>query len=612
MLYFFIPIVIYFVVFIVFPYKTLQITLRTIGKVIFNKKRIGYTIPKSGGALLIANHISHLDFILITLATKRKVYFVMYDKIYYHKAVHWLLKRLNMIPIAPTRPGSSDNNLKTFNERCHKIINSGNIVVIYPEGTVSRNGHLLEFKRGMEYIASGITAPIIPLHVYGANGSPFTFSLQKNDFFKFKLSNLRKQIIINVGKPLSNTTSAFQARQKVLELAAESAFYAHSNKYENFTNAIFKQKNNAVLLMNHSAPITAKELKISTIEFAKQLKQIVKQKGVAVVSMEDELKLIQTVLALSYLGKKSILIDPNDFNNYLSDLKNKYSNCITLTDNRSIIDGIDVNTFKLKTSFKSKFIALLPYLIFRITRMKRKSATSFSIGFRNFNNEELIIDQLSLTNINAFTESISNTHNIAQYGLTLNLKNTYSAIGFLTKIALPVMKGLSAIINHDRKSIAIANTLIGEQTQIEALYQNTLQKNWESIKYIITDYDLNKTIVSLLENQNTKIFKATGIEGIVGLLSINTPNYRGKDIAGKVLKQDGNIPSTFGRPVQGVAVKIVDPNDKTKELEANEKGLVLVKGPLVMHPTHNTPFTWVEVNLRGYLNQKGYLQLLVN
>lgn len=182
MIYFLIPFSLYLILFVIFPYKTLQITLRFIGKLIFNKKRIGYTLPKTGGALLIANHVSHLDFILVTLATKRKVYFVMYDKIYYHKSVHWILKRLNMIPIAPTRPGSKDNNLKKFNERCYKIINSGNIVVIYPEGTVSRNGHLLEFKRGMEHIASGITAPIIPLHVYGANGSPFTFHFKKMIF----------------------------------------------------------------------------------------------------------------------------------------------------------------------------------------------------------------------------------------------------------------------------------------------------------------------------------------------------------------------------------------------------------------------------------------------
>lgn len=397
-----------------------------------------------------------------------------------------------------------------------------------------------------------------------------------------------------------------------MELAAESAFYMHSNKYENFTNAIFKHKNNTELFINYSAPVKSKELKIATIALANQLKPIVKQRDISFISITDELKLVQIVLALGYLGQKSILIPPKDFKKHEKELKNKYKNYITLTDDSSISNSIkstsiNINSLKIKASFKSKLITILPYLVFRI--IKRKSATHSTIGFRNLNEAKLTIDQLTLTNINAFSEGIANTHNIKQYGLTLNLKNTYSPIGFLTKIALPVMKGLCVIINNDKSDLTITKTLIGEQTQIEELYETTSEKDWKNIKYIITDYNLNKTIASLLKNQKTKIFKATGVEGIIGLLSINTPNYKGKDIAGKVLKQDGNISSTFGRPIQGVAVKIVDPNDKTKTLEANQEGLVLVKGPLIMHPTHNTPFTWLDVNLKGYINQKGYLQI---
>lgn len=611
MIYFLIPFILYIVTFAIFPYKTLQITLRIIGKLIFNKKRIGYTIPKSGGALLIANHISHLDFILVALASKRKVYFVMYDKIYYHKAVHWILRRLNMIPIAPTRKNGSQNNLEKFNNRCQDIINKGGIVVIYPEGTVSRNGHLLEFKKGMEYIASNINAPIIPMHVYGATGSPFTFSIQKNDFVKFKFTNLRKRIIINVGKPLPNTTSAFQARQKVLELAAESAFYAHSNKYENFTNSVFKHKNDSTLFINNSQEIKAKQLKISTIEYTKKLKHKLKNSNTIIVSISDELILIQTLLSLSFLGKKSVLIKPSDLSFFYSETRDEFKDTVILSDTK--IKGnkeyIDITSIKIRNRVKSKFMASLPFLFFRIAKIRRSSAINASLSFINTSNDEFSINNLSLTNINAFTESIANTHNINKYGVTLNLKNTYTPIGFLTKIALPVMKGLTVSINNEKNSILNANTLIGEQVQIDKLFEEVARKDWKNIHTIITDYDLNDNLQSVLHKQNTKIYKATGIEGVIGLLSINTPNYKGKDIAGKELKQDGNIPSTYGRPVEGVAVKIVNPKDKSETLGANQEGKVLVKGPLVMHPTHNAPFTWIDVNLRGYINQKGYLQL---
>lgn len=603
---------IYLLLFIAFPYKTLQITIRIIGYIIFDKKKIGYTIPKTGGALLIANHVSHLDFILVTLATKRKVYFVMYDKIYYNKAIHWMLRRLNMIPISPSRIGEK-NNLEKFNKKCQDIINNGGIVVIYPEGTVSRNGHLLEFKKGMEHIASGIDAPIIPMHVFGANGSPFTFSMQKEEFNKFKLKNLRKKVIINIGKPLSNTTSAFLARQKVLELIAENAFYSHSNRSLNLSNAIFKQKNTATLFLNGEKKITANELKVSTLNYANQLEKKIKDSNPILVTIKDESTLIKVILALSHLGKKIILTTPNiTKQEHATLLENTaISNCVSDQTTSFSTEYNTISTDKLNSTatFINRLVTKLPFF-FSFNKLRKDKHNKTSILCPNFSSENFFLDELTLTNINAFTESITNTHNMEKYGSTLNLKNIYSPIGFLTKIALPVMTDLTVIINKPSLKIKQTNTLIGEKNQIETLFLELKGKFRDEIKQIITDLDLSESIREYAKNQNILIYKGTGIEGIIGLLSINTPNYEGKDVAGKELKQDGNHPQTFGRPVQGVAVKIVDKDDKTKTLDANKEGIVLVKGPLVMQPINNSPFTWVDANLKGYLNPQGYLQLV--
>lgn len=604
----------YLLLFVVFPYKTIQITIRTIGYIIYDKKKIGYTIPKTGGALLIANHISHLDFILVTLATKRKVYFVMYDKIYYNKAIHWILRRLNMIPISPSRIGVK-NNLKKFNKKCQEIINAGGIVVIYPEGTVSRNGHLLEFKKGMEHITSGINAPIIPMHVFGASGSPFTFSMQKNEFNKFKLKNLRKKIIINIGKPLSNSTSSFLARQKVLELTAENAFYSHSNRYFNFSNGIFKQKNKNILFINKGLVVNALELKKSTLTYASQLSKKIASYEQVLVVIKNELILIKVILALSYLGKKIILLNPKVSQEEFLTLQQNFSLKTCISDNnlnfKSTLKNISTSDLSSPPSLFNQLKIKLPFFFFRLIKLRKNKTDHTSIQCPNFSKGNLSLDELTLTNISAFSESISNTHNIKNYGHTLNLKDIYSPIGFLTKIGLPIMTNLTVLINTTIKktySIKI-NTIIGEKDQVESLYDKLGQKFWSSTNHIITDFDLSKTIKLFTSGNNISIFKATGIQGVVGLLSINTPDYKGTDIAGKELKQDGSQSQTFGRPVQGVAVKIVDLNDKTKTLDANEEGAVLVKGPLVMQPTQNSPFTWIDVELKGVLTPQGYLQL---
>lgn len=613
MYFFFLIIISYLILFIIFPYKTLHLTARSIGNLIFRKKSIGYQIPKTGGALLIANHVSHLDFILVSIATKRKVYFVMYDKIYYHKSVHWILKRLSAIPISPSRNGEK-SNLVAFNKNCQDIINGGDIVVIYPEGTVSRNGHLLEFKKGMEHIASGINAPIIPMHVFGANGSPFTFSIQENKFNKFRFKNLRKRIIINIGKPLSNSTSAFLARQKVLELIAENAFYSHSNQFFNFSNAILKRKNAETVFINGELKVLVKELKESTFMFVNQLTKLLSKVNQVIVSCKDELTLIKSILALSNLGKQVILLDPKSTNEEKEALSKSINAIYCISDyemnfNKEAII-INPQTFNLTKTLGVKFKTSLPFFMFKLMNIRKVNTSSFQ--FPNFSQKEFELDEVTLTNINAFTESISNTHNISNYGITFNLKETYSPIGFLTKIALPIMTEVSTIINvsNNEKVLDKANSLIGEQLQIETLYNNTSREIWKHIKNIITDLELAEEINVFAKLNNIKIYKASGIEGIIGLLSINTPDYEGKDIAGKQLKQDGNNPTTFGRPVQGIAVKIVSKENGSEPLEANKEGKILIKGPLIMQPTHNSPFNWIDVNLNGYLTPEGYLQIL--
>jgi acyl-CoA synthetase (AMP-forming)/AMP-acid ligase II len=174
------------------------------------------------------------------------------------------------------------------------------------------------------------------------------------------------------------------------------------------------------------------------------------------------------------------------------------------------------------------------------------------------------------------------------------------------------MTKLSTIINisNNEKALDKANSIIGEQLQIETLYNNTSLEKWKEIKNIITDLELADEINTFANEHKIKIYKASGIDGVVGLLSINTPDYEGQDIAGKQLKQDGNNPHTFGRPVQGIAVKIVSKENNSETLEANKEGKILVKGPLVMQPTHNSPFNWVDVNLNGYLTPEGYLQII--
>jgi len=142
-------------------------------------------LPLKGGALLVANHVTLIDALFIIASVPRMVRFVMTKKVYKNPKIHWFFKLMNMIPIDV---GNSKTALTEFNELCQKEINDGNVVCIFAEGQLSRNGHLQGFKKGIEHIGKGINAPIIPLHMEGLYEVPLAINAitKKTNPFTFK------------------------------------------------------------------------------------------------------------------------------------------------------------------------------------------------------------------------------------------------------------------------------------------------------------------------------------------------------------------------------------------------------------------------------------------
>ncbi len=176
-------------------------------------------IPLKSGALLAANHVSFLDSFLIVAAAPRMVRFVMLKEIYENRLFHWWFKRFNIIPITSRL---NKNDLDEFNQRCQEEINNGHIVCIFPEGQISKTGELNEFKKGIEHIGSGITAPIVPINMSNVIGSPFSYQLGTSKLFRMSIKSLRRKVTIHIGLPLSPETSAENVKKAVEALGVNA------------------------------------------------------------------------------------------------------------------------------------------------------------------------------------------------------------------------------------------------------------------------------------------------------------------------------------------------------------------------------------------------------
>ncbi|MEA2190357.1 MAG: glycerol-3-phosphate dehydrogenase, partial [Solirubrobacteraceae bacterium] len=128
----------------------------------FRMSRIGREhIPREGGVIIAANHRSFLDPFVIGTLLRRPVYFVAKRELFTHRLQAWWLSSLGAFPVDR---GNGDRDAM---ETARRIIERGDCVVIFPEGTRTRPGSLGSPKRGVGRLALETGAPVVPVAVLG-------------------------------------------------------------------------------------------------------------------------------------------------------------------------------------------------------------------------------------------------------------------------------------------------------------------------------------------------------------------------------------------------------------------------------------------------------------
>jgi 1-acyl-sn-glycerol-3-phosphate acyltransferase len=129
-------------------------------------------IPDTGPAVLICNHVSFVDALILAGSIKRPIRFVMYYRIYQLPILSFVFKTANAIPIAGANEDSGLTKL-AYN-RISEALQDGELVCIFPEGKITDSGELAEFRPGVIKILRRDPVPIIPLALRGLWGSFFS------------------------------------------------------------------------------------------------------------------------------------------------------------------------------------------------------------------------------------------------------------------------------------------------------------------------------------------------------------------------------------------------------------------------------------------------------
>ena len=166
-------------------------------------------IPEDKAVLLLGNHVSWIDWIILQLALKRRINFMMDKDIYNWKFFHPVFKKGEAIPLSPRA-------FKDAIKEAYKRLQNKSIVAIFPEGEISKDGEIKPFHRGYELIPTDYDGVIVPFYIdsgiFGSSFAKYKPKRSRRNLFK------RRVVKVYFGEPLPKDTKSEELQKIILKM----------------------------------------------------------------------------------------------------------------------------------------------------------------------------------------------------------------------------------------------------------------------------------------------------------------------------------------------------------------------------------------------------------
>ncbi|MBX3017923.1 MAG: MFS transporter [Bdellovibrionaceae bacterium] len=187
-------------VYSVVPEFTLRFLSYLLRNLLYRVRVTGHdNIPRTGGVILAANHVSFIDWLLILASVRRPVRFVMYYKFFDIPFVRHLMRQAKVIPIA----GKNEDPaiLENAFTQIAKELGDGEVVCIFPEGRITDDGEIQELRPGLLKMLSSTPVPVVPLGINNVWGSLFSRAPDRRVLKR--PTQLWRRIELKIGRPLT-------------------------------------------------------------------------------------------------------------------------------------------------------------------------------------------------------------------------------------------------------------------------------------------------------------------------------------------------------------------------------------------------------------------------
>jgi acyl-[acyl-carrier-protein]-phospholipid O-acyltransferase/long-chain-fatty-acid--[acyl-carrier-protein] ligase len=603
-------------------------------------------IPERGGVLMLGNHISWIDWAIVQMASPRPIRFVMYTGYYQRWYLKWFLDFFGVVPIGS---GASKSAIKSIST----LLNGGEIVCLFPEGTLSRSGQLTNFQRGYEKAAQEAAGVILPFYIRGLWGSWFSRSSDK--LKRIRKDGVKRDLIVAFGAPLPMSTVAPELKQRIFDLSLDS-WQRYTDALQplaaSWLKTVKRLGNNSAVVDNPGEPISGYKLAAAVIGFSHLMRRYSQEQNVGILLPASSAGAIanmaslccgKTVVNLNYTASIESLTAA--INN--AGIKSIYtsSKFLQRLDKKGFgISGLfaGVHVFymeELKNELDRTAMAvilatvrLLPAWLLKTLYCKHVALDSpAAILFSSGSEGAPKGIMLSHRNFMANLKQISDVLNTEDTDVIMATLPLFHAFGLTATTFMPLLEGIPMVCHPDPldavnigKAVARyrATVLCATSTFLRLYCKNPRVQPlmFESLRIVVAGAEkLSPEVRDAFKLKfNKDVYEGYGATETTPVASVNVPNHLDINYWNIQL---GMKEGTVGMPLPGTSFRIVDPVT-LKELPVGDDGLILVGGAQVMlgylHDPEKTKTVivelddkrWYKTGDKGHLDEDGFLTVV--
>ena len=204
-------------VFWLMPEYIVRLVMLVVTRVVYRLKVRGDEhLPTEGAAILVCNHVSFVDAVILGVCSPRPMVFLMDHRIFKTPGIGWFFRAVKAIPIAPQK--EDPQAYEQAFDRAREVLRNGDLLCLFPEGAITKDGRMQPFKAGIMKILASDPVPVIPAALHNLWGSSFS-RIDGAAMARPLRRGLFNRIGLVVGEPLSPeavTPEALQVRVQAL------------------------------------------------------------------------------------------------------------------------------------------------------------------------------------------------------------------------------------------------------------------------------------------------------------------------------------------------------------------------------------------------------------